>query len=558
LKKLVKNIFIILTHEEKRKFIKLIIYDIIISILDISFLLLLLYVINFYAQPHHSKAYLFFPLNLFDKYPLLLITLFFFLFCIKNFFGFLVFRMQYKYSYDVASRISRDNLVNYLEGSFNDYVNIDFSVRIRRIAHQPIEFSHSVLRSIQQIISQSVLIILTIIPIIIYKPLLFPLLFLILVPPVFITAFLMKKKLGALRVSGKIANEKAIQHLNEALSGYIESNIYDRKNFFTDRYYHFQVKLNRYISEQLIIQNLPSRLIEVFAVLGLFMLIVINLFVAKSNSVQIIIIGAFMAAAYKIIPGIVKILNSAGQAKTYAYTVTDLLNEKNNYRASSFQNNETSNLINSVIFSHVCMSYKNHFVLNNFSMNIQEGDFVGISGNSGKGKTTLINLLMGFLSANDGNIFINHVLTTPGERSKFWKNIAYVKQQPFFIHDTVLKNITLNENNVDEKKVQHVVEVTGLAELLNKYPEGIEKLITENGKNISGGQRQRISIARALYKDADLIILDEPFSELDTASENCLLNHFKELASSGKMIILITHNKESLSFCDKIISLDAK
>jgi ABC-type bacteriocin/lantibiotic exporter with double-glycine peptidase domain len=465
--------------------------------------------------------------------------------------------MQYKYSYDVASRISRDNLVNYLEGSFNDYVNIDFSVRIRRIAHQPIEFSHSVLRSIQQIISQSVLIVLTIIPIIIYKPLLFPLLFLILVPPVFITAFFMKKKLGTLRVSGKIANEKAIQHLNEALSGYIESNIYDRKNFFTDRYYNFQVRLNKYISEQLIIQNLPSRLIEVFAVLGLFMLIVINSFVAKSNSVQIIIIGAFMAAAYKIIPGIVKILNSVGQARTYAYTVSDLLNEKNNYRASSLENNETSNVINSVIFSNVCMSYKNHLVLDNFSMNIQQGDFVGISGNSGRGKTTLINLLMGFLSANDGNIFINHVRTTSGERRKFWKSVAYVKQQSFFIHDSVLKNITLNENHLDEKKVKHVVEVTGLTELLNKYPEGIEKLITENGKNISGGQRQRIAIARALYKDAELIILDEPFNELDRNSEHLLLQHFSKLSKQGKIILLITHNKESLSFCNKIISLDA-
>ncbi len=555
MKQLIKNISAILNREEKRKFLKLILYDIVISILDISFLLLLLYVINFYTQPHNSTEHLAFPFYLFIEYPLLLITVFFFLFCIKNFLGFLVFRMQYKYTYDVASRISKNNLLNYLEGNFHDYVNIDFSVRIRRIAQQPIEFSHSVLRNIQQIISQSVLIILTITPIIIYKPLLFPLLFLILVPPVFIIAFLMKKRLSSLRFSGKVASEKAIQHLNEALSGFIESNIYDRKNFFANRYSGFQARLNTYISEQMIIQNLPSRLIEVFAVLGLFMLILINSIVTKSNSVEVIIIGAFMAAAYKIIPGIVKILNSIGQAKTYSYTINDLLNEKNTSGIVD-ENDGITGKINSIVICDVCLNYKDHTVLNNFSLSLQRGDFIGISGNSGKGKTTLMNLLMGFLSADCGDIFINNELADSSQRKKFWKNIAYVKQQPFFIHDSILKNITLAENHVDKNKLQQVIEETGLTELLNKYPEGIEKLITENGKNISGGQRQRVSIARALYKDADLIVLDEPFSELDRKSENCLLNHFSQMAKSGKMVLLITHNKESLSFCDKIISFD--
>ena len=127
LKQIIKNIFAILSPQQKRKFFKLIFFDVIMSILDISFLVLLLYVIHFYTQPHHSIKHLSFPLNIFDKYPLLLITLFFFLFCVKNLFGFLVFRMQYRYVYGVASRISKNNLLNYLEGSFSDYINIDSS-----------------------------------------------------------------------------------------------------------------------------------------------------------------------------------------------------------------------------------------------------------------------------------------------------------------------------------------------------------------------------------------------------------------------------------------------
>jgi ABC-type transport system involved in cytochrome bd biosynthesis fused ATPase/permease subunit len=163
---------------------------------------------------------------------------------------------------------------------------------------------------------------------------------------------------------------------------------------------------------------------------------------------------------------------------------------------------------------------------------------------------------MGFLSAKKGNIYINNEIINTNEQERFWKIIAYVKQQSFFIHDTVLKNIVLNENDVNEKKLQEVIKVTGLNELLNKYPEGIEKLITENGKNISGGQRQRIAIARALYKEADIILLDEPFNELDETSELRLVKHFRKMANNGKIVVLITHNQVALSFCNKIIPLD--
>jgi ABC-type bacteriocin/lantibiotic exporter with double-glycine peptidase domain len=303
------------------------------------------------------------------------------------------------------------------------------------------------------------------------------------------------------------------------------------------------------------VQNLPSRFIEVFAIFGLFILILINSFTGSSNSVNILIIGAFMAAAYKIIPGIVKILNSAGQVKTYKYTINDLLKEKARTLTHKEKlHNGTS--INAVTFCKVSFSYANHQVLNNFSMNIQRGDFAGISGSSGRGKTTVINLVMGFLSATGGNIYINNEIINTNEQERFWKNIAYVKQQSFFIHDTILKNITLDENNLNKEKLQDVIEVTGLNELLGKYKEGIEKLITENGKNISGGQRQRIAIARALYKEADVILLDEPFNELDEASELRLVKYFRKMAESGKIVVLITHNQAALSFCNKIIPLD--
>jgi ABC-type bacteriocin/lantibiotic exporter with double-glycine peptidase domain len=195
-------------------------------------------------------------------------------------------------------------------------------------------------------------------------------------------------------------------------------------------------------------------------------------------------------------------------------------------------------------------------VLNNFSLEIKKGDFVGLSGKSGRGKTTAMNLLLGFLEPDSGSIMINGVAQQGAELRSYWKNISYVQQQPFLLNDSVLHNMTLQEDNHDLPRLNEAIRITGLQELARNGPEGPDIQLTEDGKNISGGQRQRIALARALYKNADLIILDEPFNELDRESENSILNHLQTLARSGKIIILITHDKESLSFCNKIVSLD--
>jgi ABC-type bacteriocin/lantibiotic exporter with double-glycine peptidase domain len=551
LNKIVRDIFKIIDGREKKKFAKLVLFDVVISLLDISFLALLLFVIHFYTTPRHSISLRYFPLL--DNYPLLLIVVFFILFSAKNFFGFIVFRMQLHFVYDVASRLSQKKLSNYLDGNYYDYVNIDSSVHIRNISQQPIEFGHYVLGGLQQIISQSVLILLTIIVILIFNPVLFPLLFAILTPPILLTGILMKKKLTTVRKMAKPVSEKTLQHLKEALSAYIESNLYGRKYFFSNRYHASQSKFNAFLSEQLSIQNMPSRLIEVFAIFGLVVLILINSFTANNNSLELITLGAFMAAAYKIIPGIVKILNSNGQIKTYEFTIGNLLQTE---EEAIPEKGLTNNKLNSVEFRKISFSYKNELVLDKFCLQMMQGAFIGLSGKSGKGKTTIINLLLGFLESNNGSIYFNNIVTNAAERQQYWKNISYVKQQQLMIYDSIVNNITLTENVYDTERLESAIKAAGLGELIDKCPEGMNTIISEEGKNISGGQRQRISIARALYKDADLIILDEPFNELDRNSEDLLLEHFIKLSKQGKIILLITHNKESLSYCNKIIYLD--
>ena len=212
--------------------------------------------------------------------------------------------------------------------------------------------------------------------------------------------------------------------------------------------------------------------------------------------------------------------------------------------------------IHSVEFKNVSFAFNGTAVLQNFSSRIERGDFVGITGPSGCGKTTLFNLLLGFLMSCEGEILINGLVMSNTTIRSFWPRIGYVRQQSFFIHDTIAKNISFSENGYEKERLQLASAISGLDAFFESSAAGPEKIITENAKNISGGQQQRISLARAVYKNADLILLDEPFNELDAESELKLLQHFKAIASSGKIVVMISHNQKSLGHCNKIISLN--
>ncbi|MBB3054649.1 ATP-binding cassette domain-containing protein [Mucilaginibacter gotjawali] len=529
------------------------VFDSMIGLLDIVFLGGLLIVVNFYTSgelPGHP-VYL---QSISHRNPLLLVSTFLLLFSLKNWFGYLLTKKEYAFFYNIASRLSQRNVMHYLQGNYVQFVNTDSSVFFRKISQQPVEFSNYILTNLQQIISQSILIFFTITAILFYHPGLFISLFLLLLPPVILLGWMIKKKLKHIRADIKINSQLTIQHLQESLSGYVESNIYDKNPFFTDRYYKHQQQMNNHIATQQTLQSLPSRLIETFAVLGFFILIAVNKLSASVPAISLLTIGVFMAAAYKIIPGIIKILNSAGQIKTYQFTLNDLASPTGEMHHA--KNPGSPGSINSIQFENIHFKYKHHDVLNGTSFYIVPGDFVGMSAPSGKGKTTIINLLLGFLEPDSGTITVNDKKTDAADRMMYRGNISYVKQQPFFIHDTILKNITLAEDGFKKSKLDEVIAFCGLAQLLEKYPEGLQKVIRENGKNISGGQRQRIMLARALYHDFDLLILDEPFGEMDDFSERTILIRLQELALQGKMILFITHNKASLSFCNKIFSMD--
>jgi ABC-type bacteriocin/lantibiotic exporter with double-glycine peptidase domain len=559
LKHIFKNTLAILHQQERQRLGVLAILDILISVMDIVFLALLVFIIHFYTQAGAGAAS-FLPGWLRNDHSLLLITLFLLLFSTKNLFGFLVYRALCRFICRVATRLSRDKLMQYQAGAYAAYINIDSAAHTRKISHEPTEFCQHIMGGLQQIVTQTVLIVLSIVAMIMYNATIFLFLFIILLPPVIAIFYLIKNRLRSMRIHAKTSIEKSLQYLQEAVSGFVESNIYNKNDFFLQRYVSCQQQFNKYLADLLIAQGIPSRMIEVFALLGLFTLVALNKWSGGAGSTTLVTVGAFMAAAYKIIPGIVKILNLGSQVRTYEFTIHDLLPANTAAVAASAAMPATTpapaNTIQAIRFEQVHFSYERQPIVNNLSFTLEPGDLLGISGPSGKGKTTIVNLLLGFLAPAQGHIFINNAPAGAAAGRAWWQRIAYVKQQSFLIHDTLLRNIILDEKTYDEKRLQCALQSTGLAALVASLPGGLDTLVAENGKNISGGQRQRVALARALYKNADLIILDEPFNELDEASEITLLQHFQQLAQAGKMIILITHHRNSLSFCTKTISLD--
>jgi ABC-type multidrug transport system fused ATPase/permease subunit len=553
LKEKLKYILLTLTPAERQKFWSQVIMNVFISVADVAALALLLLVINFYIS--NSVGSLgFLPAWMLDPGSIILIAFFFVVFGIKNVLGILISSAQFRFISKVAVRISENKLAGYQQGNFADFVNIDSSAHVSKIAYHPFEFSQHILAGIQQILIQSILIVVTIIAVLLYNAKLFLLLFLILVPPVTFVFFYIKGRLASAKKNISLSNEESHRYLYDALKGYVEGNIYQRNKFFHRRFSNARQTFSSHLFHSLSVQSMPGRLIETFAVLGLFILIVVANWWGAGDDSTLIMIGAFMAAAYKIIPGIVKIINAAGQMKAYEVSIADM-EQSPGMEKNEVQVNKAAP-IKTILLRDLDFHFKDHCVLNNFSLSINKGDFIGITGKSGKGKTTILNLLLGFLKPMKGEILINDHIVSMEEMKSFWPQLSYVRQQPFFIHDSILKNITLEEDQYDRERMELALNISGLKDLISQSPDGLQKVITENGKNISGGQQQRISIARALYKNADLILLDEPFNELDKASTIALAGHFRELSAKGITIVMITHDQMCLSFCNKIISLD--
>tara|TARA_Y100000992_G_C21174327_1_gene447524 strand:- start:239 stop:922 length:684 start_codon:yes stop_codon:yes gene_type:complete len=214
------------------------------------------------------------------------------------------------------------------------------------------------------------------------------------------------------------------------------------------------------------------------------------------------------------------------------------------------------NNFESLKLENCCFSYrKNREILTNINIDINKGDLIGIIGESGSGKTTLMNLLLGLLEPQSGNVLLNKK-NINGNYKTLSNLVGYLPQDVFLIDDTISKNIALGQKDseIDVGKILKCIEQVKLGNFISELHQGIETSVGQRGIQISGGQRQRISLARALYHDRPVLIMDESTNSLDQETENEILSQIYSLKGL-KTVIMISHKIESLNSCNKIYQI---
>lgn len=327
---------------------------------------------------------------------------------------------------------------------------------------------------------------------------------------------------------------------------------YDSFKFLNSNLYNINVKNETLVS-------VPKFLIETLMVI-IICLILIYFSLINQLSSSIPLLGLMAAASFRILPSVNKIINHIQELRYFNASLQLVVEEFNHWeRNKILQTDILAIPFNSKInFTNVSFSYKNKKIFDNLNINIDYGSFIGIYGESGSGKSTFLDLLIGLHKPQFGNIKVDECEI---HRNLFgwFKNIGYVPQNVFLIDDSIKNNIALgiNEKKINNKKLDNAIRNAGLADFIKNIENGVETIVGENGVTLSGGQKQRIGIARALYNDPKLLILDEATSSLDEINEKNILEYILKLKNKIT-IIIVSHNKINLIDCDKTYMLKSK
>ena len=213
-------------------------------------------------------------------------------------------------------------------------------------------------------------------------------------------------------------------------------------------------------------------------------------------------------------------------------------------------------LSNNITFKNVTFSYPNRDqALMNVSLSIAKGNLVAIIGRSGAGKTTLVDVLMGFYKADHGEVLIDDVLITDLDIKSYRKKIGFVPQEPFLFNMSIRDNLLWNYEFATEKDLYNACELANANEFLQKLPNGLGTIVGDRGIRLSGGQRQRLALARALLRKPEILILDEATSSLDSHSEELIQRSIENIADNTT-IVVIAHRLSTIKLADFIYVLD--
>jgi ATP-binding cassette, subfamily B, bacterial PglK len=351
-----------------------------------------------------------------------------------------------------------------------------------------------------------------------------------------------------------------IKIINDTLGSIKEIKIFKLSKFMEKIFFQNSKTIEKYAFRNYFIKVLPRVILEICAVMGIVMLIISYIKLEQDIITLLPFLSLVVIAIIKIVPGLNSMQNAIATLKTIMPSYEHVLKEltDNNFERK-IEIAEKKNIIFNKKISIRNLEFRYHgsntSILKNISIEIDKGDKIGIVGKSGTGKTTLISIILGLLKPTTGKIFIDNIDI---DFIKYeWNNTAgYVPQEIFLLEDTIKNNITfgLEKESINYDLLKKICKDAQIYDFIESLPLKYDTMIGERGYTMSSGQKQRLGIARVLYRNPNLLILDEVTSSLDNETEKNFINDVFE-NSKNKTIIFISHRLSALSKCDKIYDL---
>ena len=454
--------------------------------------------------------------------------------------------------------ISKRLLKTYLEKPYMFFINRNSGDIAKNILEEANKVVQGSLIPFMSILSKSIINVFIISALVIFEPVLAITLSFIIGFIYFFIYKAIKTKLLYMSKDRINANKYLYIVINEAFGGIKDLKLMGLENVFLNIFNNPARKKAVYDSFYQTTTAIPKYILEALAI-GSGLIATLYLISVKNDIAEVLPIIAFYAyAGKKIVPAMQEIFKSVTAVKFYS-AIVDTIHYELTFEKSEKIINKSDvsfNKVEKIILNDLLFKYPNseRIVINKINLTIDAKTTVGLAGATGSGKTTLVDIILGLLPPLSGTITVNNDPINK-ENLRAWQNkLGYVPQAIFLIDDSIAKNIAFGVplEEIDFERVKSVAKMANLSDFIEKeLPNGYETLVGERGIRLSGGQRQRIGIARALYRDPEVLILDEATSALDNITEKEVMNAIKNL-SGLKTLIIIAHRLTTVQNADVI------
>lgn len=375
---------------------------------------------------------------------------------------------------------------------------------------------------------------------------------------------LVRKKLTQIGQEFTQANKERYQTCQEALAGIKDVMINNAKQGYIEQFQQSSRVFARHIATRDTLGQVPLNIIETVGygcLIGLAMILVVS---GKEVSHILPVLGLYGFAAYRMLPAAQNIYRSISQIK-FSEQVLSILQpefalEKTEHTDSLELDIQKLKFENSIRLENISFAYPNRTeqpILNDFSLEIKKNSSLGVIGKSGSGKSTLMDIMLGLLTPQRGKMYIDDVALTQHNMNAWRDLVGYVPQFIYLVDKTIAENIAFGipKADIDLEQVKYVAKLAQIDDFIkNQLPSDYHTIVGERGVMLSGGQRQRIGIARALYKNPQVLFMDEATSALDTETEQAINEAIQRL--NGKMtMVIIAHRESAVASCDRILQL---